>query len=128
MKISNFCRDKTYPKCEFLVQLWPQFTPWRWPKLEIAIGLLFPYALFGRFFWLQMGPGSKIKRSHLMLAAPLDETPWCGEGAYLTKRFQPSGSTRRARWGDAATFTKDKHIFFIPMPMTWFKVEEFRLE
>ena len=39
MKISNFFRDRTYPKYEFLVQLWPQFIPWRWPKSKIAIVL-----------------------------------------------------------------------------------------
>ena len=44
--------------------------------------------------------------------------PWCGEGAYLTRRFQPSASKRRARCSDAASFNKDKQIFFMPMPRT----------
>ena len=34
----------------------------------------------------------------------------------------------RARRSDAATSNKDKRIFFMLMPRTWFKVEEFRLE
>ena len=54
--------------------------------------------------------------------------PWRGEGAYLTKRFSPSTSRSRARQSNAATFDKDKQICFMPMPRTWFKVEEFRLE
>ena len=39
MKNSNFYGEKAYPKFEFLVQLWPQFAPWRWPKSKIAIRL-----------------------------------------------------------------------------------------
>ena len=39
LKNSNFYWDMTYPKFEFLVQVWPQFTPWKWPKSKIAIGL-----------------------------------------------------------------------------------------
>ena len=38
---------------------------------------------------------------------PWRNSPWRGEGAYLTKRFSPSASTSRARWSDAATFDKD---------------------
>ena len=40
----------------------------------------------------------------------------------------PSASTRRARRSDATMLDKDKQIFFMLMPRTWFKVEEFRLE
>ena len=32
LKNSNFYRDRTHPKFEFLVQLWSPFTPWKWPK------------------------------------------------------------------------------------------------
>ena len=46
----------------------------------------------------------------------------------LSKRFQPSESTGKARRSNAATFNKVKQIFFMPIPRTWFKVEEFRLE
>ena len=53
--------------------------------------------------------------------------PWRGEGAYLTKRFYPSASTR-ARQSDVVTFDQKKRIFFMLMPRTWFKVEEYRLE
>ena len=33
--------------------------------------------------------------------------PWCGEGAYLSKRFSPSASTSRARWSNTAMFDMD---------------------
>ena len=39
MKNSNFYRGTTYPKFELLVQLWPQYTPWRWWKSKITIRL-----------------------------------------------------------------------------------------
>ena len=48
-------------------------------------------------------------------------------GAYLTKRFQPSTSTKRARLSDVATSDKEKQTFFMLMSRTWFKMEEFRL-
>ena len=32
-------QDRTYPKFELFVQLWSQFTPWRWWKSKIAIRL-----------------------------------------------------------------------------------------
>ena len=32
-------RQEIYTKFQFLVQLWPQFTPWRLPKSKIAIWL-----------------------------------------------------------------------------------------
>ena len=38
-------------------------------------------------------------------------TRW-GGGAYLTKRFQTSASTRRARQSDATRFDQNKQIFF----------------
>ena len=78
MKNSNFYRGTTYPKFELLVQLWPQYTPWRWWKSKITIRLsksikmeaLSPlnfhwksWLRFSQFrlFWIQMGPGSKIQ-------------------------------------------------------------------
>ena len=39
-----------------------------------------------------------------------------------------SASTRRGRQSDASTFEQNKQIFFMPMPKTWFKVKNFRLE
>ena len=48
---------------------------------------------------------------------------WRGEGAYLTKRFQPSASTRRARRGDAATFDLSKQIFLSTLPRTEFNTK-----
>ena len=65
---------------------------------------------------------------YVQSALPRWNPPWRGEGAYLTKKFHPSASTRRARWSDAATFDQNKRIFFILMPKTWFKVEAYRLE
>ena len=35
-----------------------------------------------------------------------------GGGAYLTKSFQTSASTRRARQSDATRFDQNKQIFF----------------
>ena len=71
-----------YPKFEFLVQLWPQCTPWGWPKsknpislqlsVENIITIRFIWAFFG-YKWA-MGPGSKIKRSQLKLE-PLFQKP-----------------------------------------------------
>ena len=51
-------------------------------------------------------------------------TRWGGS----SKKFHPSASTRRARRSDAAMSDQNKRIFFMLMPKTWFKVEEFRLE
>ena len=59
---------------------------------------------------------------------PRWKPPWCGEGAYLTKRFHPSASTSRARQSHVATSNKDKQIYFMLIPRCWFKMEEFRLE
>lgn len=39
LKSSFFYRDRTYPKLEFLVQLWPRITTWKWLKSKIAIVL-----------------------------------------------------------------------------------------
>ena len=39
-----------------------------------------------------------------------------------------SSSTRGALWSDTTTFGLNKQIFYMLMPTTWFKVEEFRLE
>ena len=47
---------------------------------------------------------------------PFNETHL--DGANLTRRFQPSASTRRARRSDAATFDQNKRIFFMLMPRT----------
>ena len=60
--------------------------------------------------------------------SPRWNPPWHGEEAYLTKWLQPSTSKKRAHRSDAATFDQSKRIFFMLLPRTWFKVEEFRLE
>ena len=72
-----FCKTRIFTEtgCTqmFLVQLWPQFTHWRWPKSKTAIGLsksksrpyLFSifnenynyFLLYWGFFRVQMGPG-----------------------------------------------------------------------
>ena len=49
--------------------------------------------------------------------------PWHGEGAYLTKRFQPSATTRRATRSDAATFDQNKQIFLSTLPRTEFNTK-----
>ena len=49
--------------------------------------------------------------------------PWRGEAAYLTKRFQPSASTRRACQSDAATFDQNIQIFLSTLPRTGFNTE-----
>ena len=70
-------------------------------------------------------------RTHLDItnvSRPRWDPPWHSERAYLTKSFQTSTSIRRARQSDVATFNSNKRIFFMLMPRTWFKVEEFRLE
>ena len=48
-------------------------------------------------------------------------------GGFQTKNFHEV-STRRARQSDAATFHKHKQIALMPMPRTWFQIEQFRLE
>ena len=52
-------------------------------------------------------------------------TSW---GRFSNQEVSPSVSTRRARRSDEISFDKDKKIFFMLMPRTWFKVEKIRLE
>ena len=49
--------------------------------------------------------------------------PWRGEGAYLTRRFQPGASTRTAGRSDAAMFKQNKQIFLSTLPRTGFNTK-----
>ena len=75
------------------------------------------------------------QREHLFKLRPniqtvsLDETHLDAVREPIEPRgFHPSASTSRARPSDAAMSDKDKQIFFLLMPRTQSKVEEFRLE
>ena len=49
-------------------------------------------------------------------------------GSLSNEKVSPNALTKRARRSYATMFEHNKEIFFILMTMTWFKVEEFRLE
>ena len=80
------------------------------------------------FFWLCSLPKNYIncttqQLTTTYLAHSRWNPPWRDEWAYLTKRFQPSASIRRACRSDAAMFYQNKQIFLSTFPRTGFSTK-----
>ena len=71
----------------------------------------------------------RLLPSQSSVPTPLDETHVdVVRGLIELRGFRPSASKSRARRSDAFTSDKDKQIYLVLMPGTWFNMEEFRLE
>ena len=83
--------------------------------------------LYSGFFHYR-GPRIKNLEVIFYVSTLLDETHLDLLGGLSNRDVLPSASTRTARRSNTTTFDKDKQIFSMLMPRTWFKVEEFILE
>ena len=50
---------------------------------------------------------------------PRWNSPWRGEGAYLTKRFSPSASTSRARRSNATRINRSAYVYAKDLIQSW---------
>ena len=110
--------------------IWQQFNSTNDCYLKLSLEI----AIYIKFWTLSVFSSAFLTLSPLPPPAPLPPSPppmkstltWWG--GLFNEEVLRSVSTRRARGSDATTFNNSKQIFSMPMPRTWFKVKEFRLE